>query len=149
MAQIYPPKHHGHQPQKYTRPLPPKLQKQHVVGRVLTVKQVGFITQGVLRVFYYNNKGEEITRYFIDENHLILSGHTGEGMYIPSEYLSAVSDCTLIVFPHRNWTELLEIIIGLDQIVQRIVARQHKEKVSRRSEMITQSAKERYLDFIH
>ncbi|HLT08125.1 MAG TPA: Crp/Fnr family transcriptional regulator [Cyclobacteriaceae bacterium] len=113
------------------------------------VKQVGFITQGVLRVFYYNNKGEEITRYFIDENHLILSGHTGEGMYIPSEYLSAVSDCTLIVFPHRNWTELLEIIIGLDQIVQRIVARQHKEKVSRRSEMITQSAKERYLDFIH
>src|SRR5690606_33532876 len=36
MAQIYPPKHHGHQPQKYTRPLPPKLQKQHVVGRVLT-----------------------------------------------------------------------------------------------------------------
>src|SRR5690606_12349764 len=70
-------------------------------------------------------------------------------MYIPSEYLSAVSDCTLIVFPHRNWTELLEIIIGLDQIVQRIVARQHKEKMSRRSEMITQSAKECYLDFIH
>lgn len=34
------------------------------------VKQIGFITEGVIRVFYYNNKGEEITRYFIDENHL-------------------------------------------------------------------------------
>src|SRR5690606_15012315 len=40
MAQIYPPKHHGHQPQKYTRPLPPKLQKQHVVGRVLTIQKL-------------------------------------------------------------------------------------------------------------
>ena len=39
-----------------------------------TVKQVGFLTDGVLRVYYYNNKGEEITRYFIDENHLILVG---------------------------------------------------------------------------
>src|SRR5690606_40048110 len=39
MAQIYPPKHHGHQPQKYTRPLPPKLQKQQVVGWVLTTRQ--------------------------------------------------------------------------------------------------------------
>src|SRR5690606_4607647 len=47
MAQIYPPKHHGHQPQKYTRPLPPKLQKQHVVGRVLTLRSKKIILVGL------------------------------------------------------------------------------------------------------
>src|SRR5690606_29297579 len=47
MAQIYPPKHHGHQPQKYTRPLPPKLQKQHVVGRVLTLQKLTMNINGI------------------------------------------------------------------------------------------------------
>ena len=63
-----------------------------------TVKQIGFLIDGVIRVFYYNNKGEEITRYFIDENHLILSGNAIDEIYTPSEYLSAITDCRLIVF---------------------------------------------------
>src|SRR5689334_6192796 len=70
-----------------------------------TVKQIGFLTEGVLRVYYYNNKGEEITRYFIDENHLILSGNTIDEMYTPSEYLSAITDCKFVVFSKRDWKE--------------------------------------------
>ena len=31
-------------------------------------RQVAFVDSGILRVCYYNNEGEEITRYFIDEN---------------------------------------------------------------------------------
>src|SRR5690554_1060374 len=68
-----------------------------------SVKQIGFITDGILRVFYYNNKGEEITRYFIDENHLILSGNTVDETYIPSEYISAITDCRLVVFSKSDW----------------------------------------------
>ena len=48
------------------------------------VKQIGFLTTGVLRVYYYNNKGEEITCYFIDENHWILSGNTIDGVQVNS-----------------------------------------------------------------
>ncbi len=113
-----------------------------------TVKQIGFLTKGVLRVFYYNNKGEEITRYFIDENHLILSGHSIDEIYTPSEYLSATTDCKLIVFSRQNWKELSETIIGWDNIIQKIVTKYHKEKLARRSELISQDATERYLEFI-
>jgi CRP-like cAMP-binding protein len=35
-------------------------------------EQVGFILDGIIRVCYYNNKGEEITKYFIDENNLVV-----------------------------------------------------------------------------
>lgn len=35
-------------------------------------KQVGFILEGILRVCYYNNNGEEITTYFIDENNFVV-----------------------------------------------------------------------------
>src|SRR5690606_17597608 len=82
-----------------------------------TVKHVGFLIDGVIRVYYYNNKGEEITRYFIDENHLILSGNTIDEIYTPSEYLSAITDCKLIVFSRRDWKSISETIIGWDKII--------------------------------
>lgn len=113
-----------------------------------TVKQIGFLTDGVLRVYYYNNKGEEITRYFIDENHLILSGNTINEVYIPSEYISAITDCKMIVFSKQDWKEISETIIGWDNILQKIVSKYHSEKMARRSELIAQDATERYLDFI-
>jgi len=113
-----------------------------------TVQHIGFLIDGVLRVYYYNNKGEEITRYFIDENHLILSGNTIDEIYRPSEYLSAVTDCKLVIFPKQDWKTISETIVGWDQMIQKIVAKYHSEKVSRRSELVTQSGLERYRDFM-
>jgi len=113
-----------------------------------TVKQIGFLTAGIIRVFYYNNKGEEITRYFIDENHLILSGNTVDEVYTPSEYLSAITDCKLVVFSKQDWKDIFETIIGWDSIVQKIITKHHSEKIARRSELVSQDGTERYLDFI-
>ncbi|WP_312769170.1 Crp/Fnr family transcriptional regulator [Epilithonimonas sp.] len=113
-----------------------------------TVKQIGFLTDGVIRVFYYNNKSEEITRYFIDENHLILSGNTIDEIYVPSEYLSAITDCKLIIFSKQDWKEISQTIINWDNIIQKIIAKYHSEKIIRRSELVSQDGTERYLDFI-
>jgi CRP-like cAMP-binding protein len=113
-----------------------------------TVKQTGFLTDGVLRVYYYNNKGEEITRYFIDENHLILSGNTIDEVYTPSEYLSAITDCKMVVFSKQDWKEITETVIGWDTIVQKITAKHHREKIERRGGLVLQDATTRYLDFM-
>ena len=113
-----------------------------------TVKQIGFLTDGVLRVYYYNNKGEEITRYFIDENHLILSGNTIDEVYTPSEYLSAITDCKMVVFSKQDWKEITETVIGWDTIIQKIISKYHSEKMARRSELVSQDATTRYVDFI-
>ena len=86
-----------------------------------TVKQIGFLTDGVIRVFYYNNKGEEITRYFVDENHLIFSGNNVDDLYTPSEYLSAITDCKLVVFSKQDWNDISATIIGWDNIIQKIL----------------------------
>ncbi|UOQ69587.1 Crp/Fnr family transcriptional regulator [Hymenobacter volaticus] len=34
-------------------------------------RQVGFLLEGVLRICYYSNKGDEITRNFVEEHHLV------------------------------------------------------------------------------
>jgi CRP-like cAMP-binding protein len=112
------------------------------------VVQIGFITDGILRVYYYTNKGEEITRYFIDEKHLILDGPNNEINYTPSEYLQTITDCKLLVFSKQDWKEISDTIVGWDSIIQKITAKHHKEKLERRSVLVSQDATTRYLGFI-
>lgn len=112
------------------------------------VRQIGFITDGVLRVYYYDSKGEEYTRYFIDENRLILDGPNSEGNYTPSEYLQAITDCKLTVFYKKDWKEISDTIIGWENIVQKINNKQHTEKIERRSILVSQDAATRYNEFI-
>jgi CRP-like cAMP-binding protein len=112
------------------------------------VAKVGFITHGILRVFYYNNEGEEHTRYFIEENHLILDGHDGETNYTPSEYLQAVTDTKLIVFSKKDWKEISDTIVGWDSIIQKITATYLRKKLERRSQLVSQDAATRYLEFL-
>jgi len=112
------------------------------------VRQIGFIFEGVLRVYYYTNKGEENTRYFVDENHLILDGHPSVTNYVPSEYLQAITDCKLIVFSKKDWKEISDTIVGWDSIIQKIITRYHAEKLERRSPLVSQDATTRYLEFM-
>jgi CRP-like cAMP-binding protein len=37
-----------------------------------TPKEVAFLVKGVFRVSYFNNKGDDITKYFLDENHFVV-----------------------------------------------------------------------------
>jgi CRP-like cAMP-binding protein len=114
-----------------------------------TVKQIGFLTDGVIRVYYYDSKGIEYTRYFIDENLLILDGPNSDGNYTPSEYLQAVCDCKLTVFSKKDWKEISDTIIGWENIIQKINNKQHTVKIERRSILISQDAATRYSEFIH
>lgn len=115
-------------------------------GKLVT--QVGFITHGILRICYYNNKGEEITRYFVDEKHLIVDWINYETNMAVSEYLQAATDCKLIVFSKQDWKEISDTIIGWDNIVQKINAKNHIEKFERRSPLVSQDATTRYTEFM-
>lgn len=111
-------------------------------GKVL--KQVGFITEGIVRVCYYNNKGEEITKIFIEENHLLLDTRN-----LPSsEYIQAVTDCKFIVFSMRDWEEISNTIVGWEHIIQKIITKALVQKLERVSPLVSQDATTRYLEFM-
>jgi len=112
------------------------------------IKYVGFTTKGILRVYYYNNQGEEITRYFIEENLLILYGHTIESNYIPSEYLQALAESQLVIFTKKDWKEISDTIVGWDSIIQKIIGKQQREKLDRRSLLVEQNSTTRYVEFM-
>ena len=111
-------------------------------------RQVGFIIEGVLRVCYYNNKGEEITKYFIDEQNLVVDLESFENGVPSSAYVQAITDSRLIVFSKAAWDELLNTIIGWDTIVRKITNKALMQKVERRSPLVSEDATTRYLTFL-
>ncbi|MEH6659798.1 Crp/Fnr family transcriptional regulator [Leeuwenhoekiella marinoflava] len=111
-------------------------------GKVL--KQVGFIVDGILRICYYNNKGEEITKIFIEENNLLYNLRN-----VPStEYIQATTDSKLLTFSNQDWKEISDTIMEWDSIIQKITNKSLIQKLEKVSPLISQDATTRYLEFM-
>ncbi|MBA4851415.1 Crp/Fnr family transcriptional regulator [Emticicia sp. BO119] len=118
----------------------------HEAGKI--PREVIFLTEGIMRVCYYNNKGDEITKYFIDENNF-LADINSYNQEIPStEYVQAITNCNYLSLSKSAMKELSMTIIEWDNIVAKITAKSLAEKVNKISPMMTENAKERYLSFL-
>lgn len=58
------------------------------------------------------------------------------------------TDCKLLVFTNKDWKEIANTIVGWDAIFQKIITRNLAEKLERRSPLVEQDAKTRYLMFL-
>lgn len=110
-------------------------------------QQIGFVVQGVIRGYYYNDKGEEITRCFISENNLVADYVHFEATQPSAEYLQACTNCTLMVFSRQHWEELSLRVPEWDVIKSRMVQQCLYQK-SRKGPVISQDATTRYLLFM-
>jgi len=118
----------------------------HEAGKI--PREVIFLTEGIMRISYYNNKGEDITKYFMDENRF-LADINNYNQGIPStEYIQAVTDCEYIALSKAAMDELSMTIVGWDAIIAKITAKGLAEKLNRISPMLTEDATERYLKFL-
>ena len=111
-------------------------------------RQVAFVDNGILRVCYYNNKGEEITRYFIDENNFAVDLNSFTYQIPSSEYVQAVTDCKLLIFSADALKDLSMTIITWNSIINQITAKSLIEKLNRISPMLAEDAKTRYISFL-
>lgn len=110
--------------------------------------RVGFINQGVMRVCYYNNKGEEITRCFIPHNRFVADMNSFYNRIATSEYVEALTDCTIQVIEREGFNELAATIIPWNDMFNRITSSSLMRKVHERNLMLNQDATERYLNFL-
>ncbi|CAG4989529.1 hypothetical protein DYBT9275_00309 [Dyadobacter sp. CECT 9275] len=111
-------------------------------------REIIFLTEGIMRICYYNNKGDEITKYFIEENHF-LADINSYNQEIPStEYIQAITDCSYYVLSKSAMRELSMTIIEWDSIVAKITAKGLADKVNKISPMMSEDAKARYLSFL-
>jgi CRP-like cAMP-binding protein len=111
-------------------------------------REIIFLTEGILRVCYYNHKGDEFTKYFIDENNFVVDINSYNQSIPSSDYIEAITDCKFIVFSKEALKELSMTIIGWDDIINKITSKALAEKVNKISTMMTEDATERYLNFL-
>jgi CRP-like cAMP-binding protein len=112
-------------------------------------REVAFLTEGIIRICYYNQQGEEITKYFVDENNFMVDINSYQQGIPSSEYAQAVTDCRLIVLSKDAMRELSMTIIGWDDIISKITTKALAEKVNKISTMMSEDATERYLQFFN
>lgn len=112
-----------------------------------TANQVAFVQEGILRVCYYNKEGEEITRYFIDENNFAVDLNSYSLKIPSSEYIQAIVPTRLFVFHRDSLNNLSNTIIVWDKIISQITNKALIEKVHRISPMLAEDAKTRYSEF--
>lgn len=110
-------------------------------------REVIFLTEGIFRICYYNNKGDDITKYFIDENNFVVDINSYNQRIPSGEYAQAITDCRYIVLSRDAMRELSMTIIAWDSIIAKITAKGLAEKVNKISPMMAEDATERYLNF--
>ncbi|RXK85724.1 Crp/Fnr family transcriptional regulator [Filimonas effusa] len=111
-------------------------------------REIGFIIKGVVRVCYYDNEGNEITRYFIDENNFLVDIESYNAGIPSIGYVQAVTDCEMLILSKQAMENLSNTIIVWDSIVHKMIAKGLSEKVARISLMFPKDATERYLFFL-
>jgi len=110
-------------------------------------RKVAFVNEGILRVCYYNKEGNEITRYFVEENNFAVDLNSFSNRIPSSEYIQAIVPCELYVLSSESIQNLSNTIVNWDSIMNKVTNKALIEKVNRISPMLAEDAKTRYLEF--
>lgn len=111
-------------------------------------RQFGFVLEGILRVSYYNAKSEEITKYFIEENDIVVDLESFDNEIPSIAYVQAITPCRILAFSKADWQELPDTVAGWDSIVRKIISKALLQKVERISSIVAEDATTGYLTFL-
>ncbi len=111
-------------------------------------RQVGFLSAGIIRFFYHDDNGQEVTSYFMAERNFFVDLNSFNNQVPSSGYIQAVTDCKLIVFSQRDWQGLSTTIDGWDKIVQQIISKAMLEKIDKINPLLSADATTRYTTFL-
>ncbi|WP_219223402.1 Crp/Fnr family transcriptional regulator [Pedobacter antarcticus] len=111
-------------------------------------RKIGYVTKGVFRICYYNKTGESFTRYFVYENRFITDINSFIDEVPSAEYIEAVTDCEILVFSKKDFSELAMTIPGWSDIFSKITSYVLENKMRASSNMLVQDAQTRYSHFL-
>lgn len=110
--------------------------------------KIYFVKSGRLRIYYYDDKGEENTCYFAKENEFI-SSYTSFLTHTPTkENIQVIQDCELFSISKSHLGELSELVPKIHQF-RRIIAENLFIAMERRIAMLqSETAQLRYESII-
>lgn len=110
-------------------------------------QEIAFIQEGIFRICYYNKEGDEITKYFVEENNFAVDVNSYFNNIPSSEYIQAITDMELVIFNAESMENLSNTILIWDSVVSKITNKAMIEKFNKTSLMLAEDATTRYLNF--
>lgn len=123
--------------------------KENVIQAGKVQKEIGFVAEGLVRSFYIDNNGNEITVGFYSEGEYA----THYPSFInrtPSKYtIQCLEPTTMVCLTYDNIQKLYQEFPTMERYGRLIAEEVLKRQQARIESFIFQTAEERYLDFMH
>ncbi|WP_297424999.1 Crp/Fnr family transcriptional regulator [Clostridium sp.] len=123
------------------------ISKGEVIVHIGEMKsEIYFVTSGLIRNYYIDINGNDITRFFIEEGSFC---NTEILLKLePSKYcIEALEDCKALVIHKKILKELIEENLYCMKVYMKALENSLRYKIDRESSFLLKSATERYLDF--
>jgi CRP-like cAMP-binding protein len=129
--------------------MPKKIRKrQYLLQEGDISHNIGFVVKGCFRLYSIGKNGEEYSMRFAIENWWI-SDFDSFQSGLPSKYnIDALEDGELLMIKKEKWNVLLETIPGFKKLIDKLTARNYEAHQNRILSNISETAEEKYNNFI-
>jgi CRP/FNR family transcriptional regulator len=122
--------------------------KEYVFDPELVQKEVGYIIEGLVRAFYVDSKGNEISTWFCKENEYVTDYPSFLQQKLGNYFFQVLEPSTIVFLPKIAMDNAYEEFPGIQKygrlIAEIILNIQHERLES----FLFMNAKERYLNFV-
>ncbi len=113
-----------------------------------TAKEVGFILNGVVRVFHLDKDANDTSLAFLEENRLVVDLASFNTQTPSSVYIQAVTNCELLVLNGELFDQTNSLKIPWDLFFNKIMTESFFNKERKGRIALTGDATTRYLNFL-
>lgn len=111
-------------------------------------KQLGYVSKGLIRAFYIDSKGNDVTVNFIKEQNFV-SHYTVFGRENPSKFFfQSIEDTTIINIPKEHLEKTCITHPRFERYVRLVIEEAHAELLERMQGFLFDNAEARYLAFV-
>ena len=110
-----------------------------------STKDIGFIFNGILRIYYLNAKGEEWNKHFLQKSDFIASSISPEKKSITN--IQALTKTTILCVPYSELVKLSTKYNEISSFIQKLTFSYLEQKQDREISLLSEEAMNNYLNF--
>jgi len=108
---------------------------------------IGYIVNGLFRLFYIDIKGREYTKYFNTQNSLVVVYNSILIDQPSNLYIQALEDSEVLLINYKEWLNFAEPHICWQIFFRKFAEQAYLEKEKRESDLLCYDAETRYRNF--
>lgn len=109
--------------------------------------EIAFVSKGIFRVFYFDEAGNEITKFLFDENIFLVDIENYLSKKPSNDYIQAITEAEIFLFKRKSFEDLEIEIENWSKVVHQIITKSHLKKFNLVSPMLHETATVRYQNF--